>query len=258
MNSSSVASAPGGSRRPRRRGRADPAVRAAAPGAEHRRRPHRQPAWAVPRRAGRRTARCPRPAGRPRRRAGRRERPGRPVLVLPAARPGHRAAVPAARAARRPGRQRGRRGQHGRAGPPRDAPPAGRADPGAPADRARSRPVLVPRPAPRLRGRAGAVGGQRGRAARGHGPDAGSLPAHRARGVGLPGSRPAAGHAGRAPARRDTGAHRRHRAGAGLVRARRPGPDGRGRAGRGSRLRRVRVADHLGAVQVPESEGPLA
>ena len=136
------------------------------------------------------------------------ERPGRAVLVLPAAGRRDGAAVPAARAARRPGRERRRRGQHGRAGPAGGAPPAGRADPGASAGRARSRPVLLPRPAPRLRRRADAVGGQRGRAARGHRPDARSLPAHSAPRRAAAAPHPQADHAGPARAGRRARAHR--------------------------------------------------
>ena len=134
------------------------------------------------------------PAGRARRRTARRDRTrstrSRAAISPPMS--GRCSPGPTARSARgaarlfrllglHPGPDIGRRrgGQPGRgpAGPGAGA--AGRADPRAPAGRVRPGPVRVPRPAPRVRRRAGASPGQPGRPRRGGAPGAGPLPAHR-------------------------------------------------------------------------------
>jgi DNA-binding SARP family transcriptional activator len=125
-------------------GEAGEAGRAAAAGAVHRRRPRRQQPRAAAGAASRRPARRRRAAGRAGCRARGRQRAGRVLLVLPAARPRCGAGLPAARPASRPRHQRPRRRQHGRAAAARSPGRAGRADPGPPVGRAGTGPVRLP------------------------------------------------------------------------------------------------------------------
>ena len=133
-----------------------------------------------------------------------------------------------------------------------------RADPGPLAVRVRAGPVRQPRPAPGLRGRADPVRGQRGRAARGHRPDARPLPAHGGVGGAAAAPHPAAGHPGLGDTGGNARVHRRRRAGAGLVPGRTPGPGGGRRAGRGGGLRCARLADPVGHILVSGNSGSLA
>ena len=155
-------------RRRARRGRRDRRpVRAAAAGAGHRRRPRRRPARLPAGGAGRRAARRRRPPRRPGRRRSRDQRPGRVLLVLPAARRRERRGCSGCSACTRARTSRVPAAASLAADPePGSPPPAARTHPRPPDHRARPRPVRLPRPAPRLRRRPGPRPRQRARARR--------------------------------------------------------------------------------------------
>ena len=95
------------------------------------------------------------PPGRVRGRGRLEQRADRVLVVLPAAEPRRGAHVPAARRPSGPGHLGGRRGQHGWPADARRGAGPRRADQRASAGGAPRGPVQLPRPAARLRGRAG-------------------------------------------------------------------------------------------------------
>ena len=135
---------------------------------------------------------APRPARRAADRGGDNRPAGGLLLVGRQAQRARRPDVPAARPAHRPRHRRGRGGIAGGGHAAAGALRAGRADPGIAAGGGRGGPLQLPRPAARVRRRAGGGDLERRRARPGRAADARPLPADRARGRGppLPGPRP--------------------------------------------------------------------